>query len=460
MNKFKVTVYITNYNYGRFISRAIDSVLKQTMQNFELIIIDDGSTDNSKEIIERYKTTPNIRIIYQKNLGLNQSNNVALELANGEYLVRLDADDYFSETALETLSRCLDKDPKAGLVFPNYYLVDESDQILYEVKRHDFSSDVTLFDQPAHGACTMVRVSFLKKVGGYFSDFKCQDGYDLWIKFISKFKVVNVNRSLFYYRQHGHNLTKNETFLLNTRALINKKFVEVNQLSLPKTIGIIPIRSLNSSRLLFTEVNGKSLLELKIDAALKSELIKGVAIVSSDLEVDKYIKSKYNDDRLVFIERPEGFAKYGASLYESIGLVFNNPVIKRNYERFDAFVLLALEFPFVNGLEIDNIIRSSVIYNTDCVISVRISNYTLYNHNGNTLVPVDQSGTSKYERDLFYFSAGGMTFSFYDNLEKNKKLPSGKVGHVLVDQIGGMEMRTQLDLKIANEMSCIVNGAM
>ena len=64
-----VTIYITNYNYGNFIKEAIDSVLNQTFKNLELIIIDDGSTDNSKEIIEKYKDVDKVRIVYQKNKG-------------------------------------------------------------------------------------------------------------------------------------------------------------------------------------------------------------------------------------------------------------------------------------------------------------------------------------------------------------------------------------------------------
>jgi glycosyltransferase involved in cell wall biosynthesis len=75
-----ITVYITNYNYGKYIDQAIKSVLSQTFKDFELIIIDDGSKDNSKKIIDKYKTNKKIRIIYQKNRGLNISNNIALKL--------------------------------------------------------------------------------------------------------------------------------------------------------------------------------------------------------------------------------------------------------------------------------------------------------------------------------------------------------------------------------------------
>ena len=111
-----VTVYITNYNYGRYIKRAIESVLNQTLKNLELIIIDDGSTDNSKEIIETYANEKIISIIYQKNKGLNITNNVALKAAKGKYIVRLDADDFFEPTALEEMSNILEANPDCRVV--------------------------------------------------------------------------------------------------------------------------------------------------------------------------------------------------------------------------------------------------------------------------------------------------------------------------------------------------------
>ena len=79
-----VTVYITNYNYGDYLEKAIKSVLNQTFTSFELIIIDDGSTDGSKEIINKYQKNKNIYAVFQDNKGLNASNNVALNLARGD----------------------------------------------------------------------------------------------------------------------------------------------------------------------------------------------------------------------------------------------------------------------------------------------------------------------------------------------------------------------------------------
>src|SRR5688500_2839903 len=124
MNSPLVTIYITNYNYGKFIRKSIESALEQTLHDFELIIIDDGSTDNSKEIIEEYRSNPKVTIVYQKNKGLNITNNIAMRLAKGKYIMRLDADDFLEPSAIEVMSARLEADDSLGLIFPDYYYVN------------------------------------------------------------------------------------------------------------------------------------------------------------------------------------------------------------------------------------------------------------------------------------------------------------------------------------------------
>ena len=123
----KITVYITAYNYGKYIAKAIQSVFKQTLDDWELIIINDGSTDNTAEVLAQYKKHPKIRIVEQENKGLNVANNIALRLSNGKYIIRLDADDYFDENILLVLSNVLDTKPEIGLVYPDYYHINEDD---------------------------------------------------------------------------------------------------------------------------------------------------------------------------------------------------------------------------------------------------------------------------------------------------------------------------------------------
>ena len=148
-----------------------------------------------------------------------------MKIAKGDYIIRLDADDYFYPGAVKKLINVIHKNKDTALVFPDYDIVDQNNTIIRTVKRHDFKNDVTLFDQPAHGACTLIRKSILDEIGGYDSQFDRQDGYDLWLKIIKKYKVKNINEPLFSYRQHNHNLTKDDSQLLRTRAKIKAKHV-------------------------------------------------------------------------------------------------------------------------------------------------------------------------------------------------------------------------------------------
>ncbi len=222
----RVTVYIPTHNYGRYLSQAIDSVIKQKFDGWELIVIDDGSTDNTADILKKFDGHPKIRILRQDRKGLTITNNIALRLSRGKYIMRLDADDYLDENALLVLSNILDTHPGVGLVYPDYYRVDVAGEIIDLERRKKIGEEVALLDLPAHGACTMIRKSCLMELGGYNEALPCQDGYDLWIRFINRFKPYNVNIPLFYYRQHSVSLTQDKRKILLARHRAKRDFVK------------------------------------------------------------------------------------------------------------------------------------------------------------------------------------------------------------------------------------------
>ena len=185
-----ITVYITNHNYEKFISKSIQSVLNQSFKRYELIIIDDGSTDNSINVINKYcKKSKDIIFVKQKKRGLVASNNIAISLAKGKYIMRLDADDWLKKNALKEMFKIIDKNEKIAMVFPDYYEVDINGKIISRFVRHDFKK-VNLKDQPAHGACSLLRLSILKKIGGYDEKFMCQDGYYIWMKLLNMWLII------------------------------------------------------------------------------------------------------------------------------------------------------------------------------------------------------------------------------------------------------------------------------
>lgn len=444
-----VTVYVTNYNYSAYIRQSLESLFAQTMKDFEVIIIDDGSTDDSKTIIEEY--TDRAQIVFQKNKGLNVSNNIALKMATGKYIMRLDADDYLAPNALEVMSSLLESDPELGLVFPDYEMVDKDGNLMTIQKRHNFSKEVKVLDQPAHGACTMIRTTFLRQLGGYDERYRCQDGYELWIKFTAKYKVTNVNTPLFYYRQHGDNLTSNEERILNTRMQIKSNFAKEN-LNDFNALAIVPVRGSNRKSLVIaqTEFGGKSLLQIRVDSLINADRIKKIVVTSSSQEIEELINSMYGDnEKVTFIARPVELERMNVSLYDTVEYVGEKEPLKN----YSCVIVPAVEFPFINSDMLNDAVNSLFIFKSDSLISVRPIENTIYQHDGSGMKPiVDPLKVARIERDEMYNFSGGIIVTNMQSLDKFKSLICGKVSHIVISQKAALGVKSKLDIQIVNSV--------
>ena len=275
MKKLKdplITVYITNKNYGIYLAKAIKSILKQSFKSIELIIIDDASTDSSKEIINKFNKDNLFRVIYnKKSKGLIKSSNIAIKAARGEYIIRLDADDYLDLNALSVLYNIISKDKNIALVYSDYYLIDTKNNIL-SLEKQLLRKNNNLDHLPVLAACCLIRKSALFSVNLYDERFTRQDGYDLWYKLLKNFKFKHISLPLFYYRKHGKNLTTNKQKLFKTRTKILNKFSNIRKITNKIKIScVIPVRgkkadiNCNSLELL----NKQPLLFYTINEALK-----------------------------------------------------------------------------------------------------------------------------------------------------------------------------------------------
>lgn len=450
-----VTVYLVNHNYGRYIEQAIKSVLDQSLTNYELLIIDDGSTDNSREIIEKYVEHENVYTIFQQNKGLNVTNNIALRASRGKYIMRLDADDYLDENALSVLAGVLDRNPDVGLVFPDFYHVDEGGQVLEVVRRHDFD-DVGLYDQPAHGACTMIRRECLEEIGGYDEAYTCQDGWDLWVRFIEHYKVQNANLPLFYYRQHGHSLTKNEERILTTRAEILRKGSEKTATPL-ECIAIVPIRgqAVDSHSLPLRELGGKKLVDWTIEAAIKSRNISQIIVTSSDEAVIDYVNNAYSED-IIAIEREAKLALPNMSLEETLNHIFN--VLPDSRRNFNAIMTLFIEWPFRSEHHIDMAADSMKLFNTDKVIGVRPTFDTFYQHNGKSMTPLRQSEGLRLESSDLYTKVGGFELIKRGHFPQKASKELERVGHVVLDRTAALYLDSEWEWDVAEMLASSISS--
>jgi len=246
MSQPKVSIIIPTYNYGRYIQKAIDSVLAQTFQDFEIIVVDDGSIDNTREIIEcQYKDK--VRYFYQEHKGAPAARNRGIEESKGEYLVFLDADDYFLPENLEKKIKFLDTHPKYGWVYSDGYFIDETTQkkerasvrLGYNklgVKAGNILREL-LIKPIIPTLAVMIRKECLEKVGDFDERLPCLQDYDLWIRVASLYSVGYIDEPLYVkvlHRESISNRTDKEEGYKARLYLIEK--IEANYPSVVKDI--------------------------------------------------------------------------------------------------------------------------------------------------------------------------------------------------------------------------------
>ena len=203
----RVTVLMSVYNAQDDLRASLDSILSQTYKNFEFIILDDGSTDNSVKIIEEYAAKDNriILLINKTNLGLAASLNKGILHAKGEYIARQDADDLSAPNRLAMQVDYVAANPDVDVLGTNCFYVDINNQIIYEDLSFSIHSDLTkrLLTKKAifaHGSA-FIKTDKLKECGMYDERFYfVQDG-ELWLRMLSKKAKFHIlSESLYYYK--------------------------------------------------------------------------------------------------------------------------------------------------------------------------------------------------------------------------------------------------------------------
>ena len=162
-----VSVVITAHNYGKYLRESIESVLSQHFDDYELIIVNDASTDNSGDILRLYESNPKITIInLHTNVGLSKAANISIKRASGDFIIRLDADDYFDENILLILCNFLLRHPAYGMVYPDYYEVTKHRELVDVVRQQKARDEVKLLDRSALAAGALYRNSCYEAIGG------------------------------------------------------------------------------------------------------------------------------------------------------------------------------------------------------------------------------------------------------------------------------------------------------
>jgi len=425
-----ITVYIVNHNYGKYILKSINSVLQQSYKNFELIIIDDFSSDNSKSIIDKFNNHKKVRIIYnKKKFGLIKSANISIKASKGEYIFRLDADDFLHKNALQILLNEIIKKRDIALVYSDYYNVDEKNAVLSLNKQFFVGSKKYLNQKVPHGACSLIRKNILFDVGLYDENLDRQDGYDIWYKISNLYKIVHVDLPLFFYRQHSLSLSKNKSKLFKIRSKILKK--NIKKIKIPENIvAVIPVRGPNISNDCDSlyKFKGKELLKILINKVLKIKLIKNIVVLSSDKNVLNLVK-KYKDKKIKFFKRDIKDSLENTSQKKSILKYFDNYKIKPNL-----LFTLNFNYPFLDNFYYDLSINTLLIHDYNKVITVLPDIKNQFYKDSNTglkLISNSNSKQLKLERDIIYVEKGGIQLETYKSFLSNSQ--NKKKGKIVID---------------------------
>ena len=215
----KVSIIIPCYNKAEHVAQTLESCLSQTYNNLEIIIVNDGSNDNSSQIIKSYADKHKHVLFFDKttNDGVIKTRNFAIEASRGEYILPVDADDTIDSTYVEKAVKILDEHKDIGVVYCKAKFFGDKNGNL---NCPEFSEDYLLYSS-CISACSMFRKKDFEKCGGYrdYMEFGCED-WDLWLHFYENgFKFYRIPEELLNYRKSDNNHSRTSSQRENQETL-------------------------------------------------------------------------------------------------------------------------------------------------------------------------------------------------------------------------------------------------
>lgn len=236
--KYKVSVIIPTYNRADLLPMTVESVFAQTYKNYEIIIVDDGSTDNTKEIVEPYLSKSNIRYFYQENRKQASARNNGIRNSEGEYIAFLDSDDLWHPEKLDLQVKVLEEHPEVGLVYSNQSLLQEDsskDEVRYPpgvLKSGNIFKDLLIRKFYCSTSGLLVRKSVLDDVGFFDESLRnALEDWELSLRISKKYKAFCVDKPLFKRRLHVEVLDNYFEVRINNHQNILKKYLDDSALS-------------------------------------------------------------------------------------------------------------------------------------------------------------------------------------------------------------------------------------
>ncbi len=430
----KVSIVITAHNYAKYLPKALESALHQVYDNLEVVVVDDGSTDATESVLASYAGDPRLRTITLNGVGLAAASNRGIEASSGEYVVRLDADDWFDDNLVLVLATYLDRNPNVGLVFPDYFTVDAHAQLIQTVRRAKTNEEVELLDRPCLAAGAMYRRSCYDSIGGYDESLRHQEDYDFWIKFIEKFQVRNISLPLMYYRQHGSSMSRNWDDRMRARRMVKRKFVTEHRDKLARRVlGVIPARAdrLDGYKFPLLPLGKGTLLERCISTVAAVDMIDRVIVSTEDPEIAAHAENAGAEVPFLRSRTTIAPSVTIAAALEELCLRLRE---SEDY-RPDLIVIAYPHSPFIRSEHIAEVLDSLLLYGTDSVIAV-VEDLTYHWMIGKQgLTPVGyQERVVRQDKDLVFKEAGSLYTLRVRDMVGTSNMLGHRIGHIELSQ--------------------------
>ena len=225
-----VSVIIPTYNRANLVAKAIKSVLSQTYQDFEIIVIDDGSTDNTEEIIRSFKDK-RVKYIkkYKENKGSSVARNIGIKVARGKYIALLDSDDEWLPEKLDKQIKVLQSEsPEVGVVYSNLCYIDENGKSMNKLRNPKKEGYIyeDLFGKNCVGtpSTVLIRKECFHQVGLFDDLLNAMEDWDMWIRIAKYYRFALIKVPLVKYRLHSNQKTRNLELKIITANRILVKY--------------------------------------------------------------------------------------------------------------------------------------------------------------------------------------------------------------------------------------------
>ncbi len=236
-----VSVVMAAKNYARFIGQAVRSVFAQTTPDWELVIVDDGSTDHTPQAVQQFLGDPRVRYVRSDKLGQPRAKNLGLRLSRGEFIAYLDADDAWEPTKLAKQLVVLRERPEVGVCYCDRLLMDESGKVEPNARGRpsagfDGKPASIFLSNPVCFSSVVVRRAVFDQVGGFDPEFDLSIDYDLWLRVARHWQFANVPEPLVRYRTGHGNLSRKLWDRVDTALAIMTRAVRRGRGELPRGV--------------------------------------------------------------------------------------------------------------------------------------------------------------------------------------------------------------------------------